>query len=86
MSVSLTDTLICKIKSMFVSIICFIAGIVLVIKGADWLTKGASALARRYGISELVIGLTIVALGTSLPELVISKCRRAYSAQGRQAG
>ena len=45
---------------------------VLVILGADWLTKGASALARRYGISELVIGLTIVALGTSLPELVIS--------------
>ena len=49
-----------------------IFGIFLVIKGADWLTKGASALARRYGISELVIGLTIVALGTSLPELVIS--------------
>lgn len=57
---------------MFISIIGFIAGILLVIKGADWLTVGASALARRYGISELVIGLTIVALGTSLPELVIS--------------
>lgn len=57
---------------MFLSIIYFIVGIVLVIFGADWLTKGASGIARRFGVSELVIGLTIVALGTSLPELVIS--------------
>lgn len=54
------------------SAIALVAGLVLVILGADWLTKGASALARRFNISELVIGLTIVALGTSLPELVIS--------------
>lgn len=54
------------------SAIAPVAGLVLVILGADWLTKGASALARRFNISELVIGLTIVALGTSLPELVIS--------------
>ncbi|MBR3883474.1 MAG: calcium/sodium antiporter [Bacteroidaceae bacterium] len=54
------------------SVLCFVAGIVLVILGADWLTKGASGLARRFNISELVIGLTIVALGTSLPEFVIS--------------
>ena len=58
--------------SIILSTVSFIAGIVLVILGADWLTKGASALARRFNISELVIGLTIVALGTSLPELVIS--------------
>ena len=57
---------------MILSIISFLAGIVLVILGADWLTKGASSLARRFNVSELVIGLTIVALGTSLPELVIS--------------
>lgn len=57
---------------MILSVISFVAGIVLVILGADWLTKGASGLARRFNISELVIGLTIVALGTSLPELVIS--------------
>ena len=57
---------------MTLSILSFIAGITLVILGADWLTKGASALARKFSISELVIGLTIVALGTSLPELVIS--------------
>ena len=57
---------------MILSTAFFIIGIVLVILGADWLTKGASSLARRFKISELVIGLTIVALGTSLPELVIS--------------
>ena len=57
---------------MLFSIISFISGIILVIFGADWLTKGASGIARRFGVSELVIGLTIVALGTSLPELVIS--------------
>lgn len=57
---------------MILSVIAFVAGIVLVILGADWLTKGASAVARRFGVSELVIGLTIVAFGTSLPEFVIS--------------
>ena len=57
---------------MILSILNFVVGIVLVILGADWLTKGASALARRFNMSELLIGLTIVAIGTSLPELVIS--------------
>lgn len=57
---------------MLLSIVNTVAGIVLVILGADWLTKGASAFARRMNISELVIGLTIVAIGTSLPEFVIS--------------
>jgi cation:H+ antiporter len=44
----------------------------LLIKGADMLVDGASALARRFNISELIIGLTVVALGTSAPELVVS--------------
>ena len=57
---------------MILSIVYFVVGIVLVIFGADWLTKGASDLARRLKMSELMIGLTIVAVGTSLPELVIS--------------
>lgn len=57
---------------MLLSIVYFVVGIVLVILGADWLTKGASDLARRLKMSELMIGLTIVAIGTSLPELVIS--------------
>lgn len=47
-------------------------GFAFVIKGADWLIDGASSLARRYHLSELTIGLTIVAFGTSAPELVVS--------------
>lgn len=57
---------------MLLSIVCFVVGIALVIFGADWLTKGASDLARHLKMSELMIGLMIVAVGTSLPELVIS--------------
>lgn len=71
---------------MILSIIGFVAGIALVILGADWLTKGASAVARRFGISELVIGLTIVALGTSLPELVISVSSALKGSSGLALG
>lgn len=49
-----------------------IAGLILLVLGAGWLVDGASELARRLGVSELVIGLTIVAGGTSLPELATS--------------
>ena len=45
-------------------------GFVLLVKGADWFVEGASRLAEKFGIPQLVIGLTIVAMGTSLPELV----------------
>lgn len=50
----------------------FIIGLVLLIKGADWLVDGASALAKRFNISDLVIGLTIVSFGTSAPELFVN--------------
>ena len=53
-------------------ILKFLVGLVLILKGADWLTDGASSIARRYGIPSIVIGLTIVAFGTSAPELVVS--------------
>jgi len=46
-----------------------IAGIVIVVRGADWLVDGAVQIAEHFGISETIIGLTIVAVGTSLPEL-----------------
>ena len=49
-----------------------VGGLVLILLGANWLTDGAASLAKRFNISDLVIGLTIVALGTSAPELVIS--------------
>lgn len=47
-------------------------GFVLLVKGADWFVEGASKLAERFGIPQLVIGLTIVAMGTSLPEAAVS--------------
>lgn len=50
----------------------FAGGLVLIVKGADWLTEGASSIARRFHVSSLVIGLTIVAFGTSMPEMVVS--------------
>ena len=49
-----------------------VLGFVLLVKGADWLVDGASAIARRFGISDLVIGLTVVAFGTSMPEFVVN--------------
>ena len=55
-----------------VLVILLLAGLALVIFGADWLVDGASSIARRSGISEFVIGLTIVGFGTSCPELVVS--------------
>ena len=50
----------------------FLLGFVLLIKGADFLVDGASAIARRFNISDLVIGLTVVAFGTSTPELFVN--------------
>lgn len=57
---------------MVLTALLLFLGFALLIKGADYLVKGASALARKFNVSELVIGLTIVALGTSAPELVVS--------------
>lgn len=57
---------------MILDIIIVIIGISVVLAGADRLTEGASALARRLHVSEIVIGLTIVAAGTSAPELFVS--------------
>lgn len=55
---------------MFASLVFAVGGIALLIFGADFLVKGAVELARSAGLSETIIGLTIVAVGTSLPELV----------------
>lgn len=57
---------------MLLNIIFIIIGFVLLIKGADFLVDGASEIAKKFHIPEIVIGLTIVAIGTSMPELVVS--------------
>ena len=57
---------------MAIEILLLVAGLVLVLIGAEAIVDGASGLARRWGISEFIIGLTIVAIGTSAPEMVVS--------------
>ena len=57
---------------MIATIFLLLGGFILLIKGADWLVVGASALAKKYSISDLAIGLTIVAFGTSAPELFVN--------------
>jgi len=49
-----------------------IVGFGMLVKGADWLVDGASGLAKRFGVTDLVIGLTVVAFGTSMPEFVVN--------------
>lgn len=53
-------------------VLWLLLGVALIILGANWLTDGAASLAARWGVSDMVIGLTVVALGTSTPELSIS--------------
>lgn len=56
----------------WVAALFIVFGFVALVKGADWLVDGASAIARRFGITDLVIGLTVVAFGTSMPEFVVN--------------
>lgn len=57
---------------IFVNLLLVAVGFVLLIKGADFLVNGASSLAKRFNISDIAIGLTVVAMGTSAPELVVN--------------
>ena len=57
---------------IWVAIVFIIVGFIALVKGADFLVDGASAIAKRFGISDLVIGLTVVAFGTSMPEFVVN--------------
>lgn len=58
--------------SIFVSFLLAALGLALLVKGADWLVEGASSVARKFGVAPIVIGLTIVSFGTSLPELLVN--------------
>lgn len=53
-------------------IVLFVLGFIVLIKGADWLVDGAAALAKRFNVPDLIVGLTVVAFGTSLPELFVN--------------
>ena len=56
----------------WIAALLVIVGFALLLFGADWLVNGASGLAKRFGVSDLVIGLTVVAFGTSMPEFVVN--------------
>ncbi len=60
------------IREILSNAACLVGGLILLVGGSNWLVKGCVDLATRLGVGELVIGLTVVAIGTSLPELVIS--------------
>ncbi len=71
---------------MLMNIIWLIIGLVLILVGANALIDGASSVARRMGISDLVVGLTVVAFGTSAPELVISVISAINGSPGLAVG
>ena len=57
---------------MLVPVLLFIVGLLFLIKGGDWFVDGASGLARRFHLPELLIGATVVSIGTTLPEVMVS--------------
>lgn len=57
---------------MFIEALILIAGLILILVGAEFLVEGSSSIAKKFGVSEFVIGLTIVGIGTSTPEMVVS--------------
>lgn len=71
-ALELSDTHLHDVQPLWRSIMVLLAGIVLIVLGGRWLVEGAVDLARLVGMSEAVIGLTVIAIGTSLPELVTS--------------
>ncbi|MBO5474074.1 MAG: calcium/sodium antiporter [Lachnospiraceae bacterium] len=58
--------------TVVIQVVLLVIGFVFLVKGADWFVEGASKVAEKFGIPQLVIGLTIVAMGTSLPEAAVS--------------
>lgn len=71
---------------MLTQIVVFILGLGILYLGADWLIDGASEVARKFGIRPLIIGLTIVALGTSLPEFLLNLFAVAAEEDGLAIG
>ena len=59
-------------SNIWLQALLLVVSIRVVLAGADWLTRGAVALAERMGIPQIVIGLTVVAMGTSMPEFFVS--------------
>lgn len=71
---------------MLTNILLIIVGLICLVKGGDWLVDGSVAIAQRMGLSSMVIGLTIVAFGTSAPELLVSMQSALYGNAGIALG
>ncbi len=71
-SLEIADTHLHDVQPLWRSIVILVFGLVMIVLGGRWLVEGAVDLARLVGMSEAVIGLTVIAIGTSLPELVTS--------------
>ena len=69
---------------MLISVLLFIAGLALLIKGGDWFVDGATGIAERFHVPELLIGATVVSIGTTLPEVMVS-ANSALSGHGEIA-
>ena len=69
---------------MLVPVLLFALGLVLLIKGGDWFVDGATGLARRFRIPEIIVGATVVSVGTTLPEVMVS-ATGAINGQGAMA-
>lgn len=63
---------VADISSLLVAILLFVAGLVFLIKGGDWFVDGATSVAEKFKIPEVIIGATIVSIGTTLPEVMVS--------------
>ena len=57
---------------MVQAVVFFVIGLVLLIKGGDWFVDGATGIARRFHIPEIIVGATVVSIGTTLPEVMVS--------------
>lgn len=69
---------------MFVPILLFIVGLVLLIKGGDWFVDGATGIAKKFHVPDILIGATVVSIGTTLPEVMVS-ATSAFSGHGEIA-
>jgi cation:H+ antiporter len=69
---------------MLIPILLFIVGLVLLIKGGDWFVDGATGIARRFRLPDIIVGATVVSIGTTLPEVMVS-ATGALQGQGAMA-
>ena len=69
---------------IWINILLFAVGLVMLIKGGDWFVDGAAGIARRFHLPELLIGATVVSIGTTLPEVMVS-AQGALSGSGAMA-